>query len=82
MSFVLLTNIVIGMLPNAVSAQRDNGAIDNYEEENLNVFSRKVLKMIASNEAGWQKMLPEGVSKLIMEKSLFGWEVEEVQSKN
>ncbi len=56
--------------------------IDNYEEENLNVFSRKVLKMIASNDKGWQKMLPEGVSKLIMEKSLFGYETEEVQSKS
>jgi len=55
--------------------------ITNYEEENLNVFSRKVLKMIASNEKGWQKMLPEGVSKLIAEKSLFGCETEEVQSK-
>ncbi len=56
--------------------------IDNYEEENLNVFSRKVLKMIADNKKGWQKMLPEGVSKLIMQKSLFGCETEEVQSKN
>lgn len=44
----------------------------------LNVFSRTVLKMIANNEDGWQKMLPEGVANLIVEKSLFGCEAEEV----
>jgi hypothetical protein len=33
--------------------------------------------MISKGEDGWQEMLPEGVSKLIMEKSLFGCETEE-----
>jgi len=51
--------------------------IEDYDEDNLVVFSRKVLKMISSGENGWQEMLPEGVSKLIMEKSLFGCETEE-----
>ncbi len=48
--------------------------IEDYDEKNLVVFSRKVLKMISAGENGWQEMLPEGVSKLIMEKSLFGCE--------
>jgi len=51
--------------------------IEDIDEENLEVFSRKVLKMISCNQDGWQEMLPEGVSKLIKEKSLFGCETEE-----
>ena len=38
--------------------------------------------MIVDNEDGWERMLPEGVSKLIKEKSLFGCETEEVIHKN
>lgn len=52
--------------------------ITDYNANTLNIFSRKVLKMIATGEEGWQKMLPEGVSKLITEKSLFGCETEEI----
>lgn len=51
--------------------------ITEYDPEILSVFSRKVLSMIANNEEGWQKMLPQGVSSLIMEKSLFGCETEQ-----
>ncbi|WP_092467389.1 nicotinate-nucleotide adenylyltransferase [Winogradskyella thalassocola] len=56
--------------------------ITDYNASNLTVFSRTVLKMIAANEEGWEKMLPEGVSKLIKEKSLFGCESEEIMHKN
>ena len=56
--------------------------IEAIDKDNLEVFSRKVLKMIACNEDGWQEMLPEGVSKLIREKSLFGCETEEVINNN
>ena len=55
--------------------------ITDYDPATLNVFSRKVLSMIAKGEDGWQSMLPEGVSKLIMEKSLFGCETEEVHNR-
>jgi hypothetical protein len=55
--------------------------ITDYDPETLSVFSRKVLKMIASGEEGWQDMLPGDVSKLIIEKSLFGCETEEIQIK-
>ncbi len=55
--------------------------IADYDPSTLNVFSRKVLKMIAQGEDGWQPMLPEGVSKLIAEQSLFGCETEEIQNK-
>ncbi len=55
--------------------------ITDYDPSTLSVFSRKVLKMIAQGEDGWQPMLPEGVSKLIAEQSLFGCETEEIQNK-
>jgi hypothetical protein len=52
--------------------------ITDYDSTILRIFSREVLKMIADGTEGWEKMLPEGVSKLIKEKSLFGYEAEEV----
>ena len=52
--------------------------ITDFDTENLNVFSRKVLKMISKGEEGWETMLPEGVSKIIKEKSLFGCETEQL----
>ena len=52
--------------------------ITDYDSSILNVFSRTVLKMIAEGEDGWEEMLPEGVAKIIKEKSLFGFEAEEV----
>ena len=51
--------------------------ITDYDPSILSVFSRTVLKMIAQGEDGWETMLPEGVSRLIKEKSLFGCESEE-----
>jgi len=56
--------------------------ITDFDNSNLSVFSRTVLKMIAKGENGWERMLPEGVAKLIKEKSLFGCESEEVMHKN
>lgn len=52
--------------------------ITDYDASNLTVFSRKVLKMISDGKDGWEAMLPEGVANLIKEKSLFGYETEEV----
>ncbi len=52
--------------------------ITEYDEKNLKVFSREVLRMISAGETGWEAMMPEGVANLIKEKSLFGYEAEEV----
>ncbi|WP_412985250.1 TonB-dependent receptor [Pontimicrobium sp. IMCC45349] len=52
--------------------------IKNYDTDILNIFSRRVLKMISSGEEGWEEMLPEGVANLIKEKNLFGCITEEV----
>ena len=37
--------------------------------------------MIVDGEEGWEAMLPEGVSELIKEKSLFGCETEEAMHR-
>lgn len=52
--------------------------ITEHDPSTLTIFSRTVLKMINEGEDGWENMLPEGVAKLIKEKSLFGYEAEEV----
>jgi hypothetical protein len=48
--------------------------IKDYDPEILNIFSRKVLKMISNAEPGWEEMLPEGVSDIIKAQNLFGYE--------
>ena len=55
--------------------------ITDFDASNLSVFSRKVLKKIANGDNDWEEMLPEGVAKLIKEKSLFGCESEEIIHK-
>ena len=52
--------------------------ITDYNTNVLSIFSRTVLKMISDGEDGWEAMLPEGVARIIKEKSLFGFETEEV----
>jgi len=47
--------------------------ITNFDPENLEVFSREVLKMIGENKPGWENMLPSGVAEIIKKKSLFGY---------
>ena len=47
--------------------------ITNYNPENLQVFSREVLKMINQNKLGWESMLPQGVAEIIKKHSLFGY---------
>jgi hypothetical protein len=55
--------------------------IQNYNPEILNIFSRKVLKMINSNAEGWEPLLPSVVSNMIKEQQLFGYSKKEVEIK-
>ena len=53
-----------------------NGRINDLEDFNpdiLEIFSRKVFKMISNGETGWEEMLPEGVPEIIKNKRLFGY---------
>jgi hypothetical protein len=56
--------------------------ITDYDDTILTIFSRTVLKMIADGNDDWESMLPEGVAKLIKEKSLFGCETEQVHLRD
>ncbi len=47
--------------------------IENYDDSILDIFSRKVLAMIANEEDGWEEMLPNGIAELIKEHRLFGY---------
>jgi len=46
--------------------------LDNYNPEYLKIFSRDVLKKIATGDEAWQEMVPEGVSELIRKRRFFG----------
>lgn len=48
--------------------------VTDYDEKNLEIFSREVLKMINKGIPGWEKMLPEGIAELIKEHQLFGFD--------
>ncbi len=39
----------------------------------MDILSREVLKMIMEDQEGWEEMLPDGVSEIIKEHSLFGY---------
>lgn len=45
--------------------------IADYEEKNLDIFSRKVLQDIVDDRKGWEEMLPEGIADIIKQKNLF-----------
>jgi hypothetical protein len=45
-----------------------------YDDKILEIFSRKVLKMISKGESGWEEMLPEGIAEIIKKDKLFGYE--------
>ena len=47
--------------------------IDDFNKDILDIFSRKVLKMIKEGQEGWEEMLPEGVSEMIKTNRLFGY---------
>jgi hypothetical protein len=55
--------------------------IIDYNPDILNIFSKKVLKMINDGEEGWETMLPDGIAEIIRKQSLFGCETEEVLNK-
>lgn len=46
--------------------------IKDFNDENLHIYSRKVLNMIINDEPGWEKLVPESVAKTINDKCLFG----------
>ena len=55
---------------------KDNNKIKDivdYDKKLLNIFSQQVLLEIQNKKSGWQNKLPKTISKLIIEKKLFGY---------
>ncbi len=47
--------------------------IEDYNEEYLNTYSRKILEKIANGETDWESECPETVVKMIKDRSMFGY---------
>ena len=45
--------------------------LDVVERERTSVFPKDVFAMIQSNEAGWERLVPDKVAALIKERNLF-----------
>jgi hypothetical protein len=55
--------------------------IETYDAKTLDIFSRKILKMIAKGESGWEDMLPDGTAEIIKKDHLFGYQKEKELAK-
>ena len=47
--------------------------LDNYNPEYLSIFSRDVLKRIASGDESWDEMVPPQVAEIIRHRGFFGY---------
>ncbi len=47
--------------------------IQGFNEDKLHIFSKDVLRLLRSDEPGWDKMVPPKVANLIKEKCLFNF---------
>jgi len=52
--------------------------INNFQPENLHIYSRNVLSMIKAGEDGWEKLVPDKVAKLIKAENLFEYPSEKL----
>lgn len=55
--------------------------ITTFDPDILEIFSRKVFKMIAQGQSGWEEMLPDGVAQIIKDKRLFGYSARKHQNR-
>ena len=53
--------------------------IEHFNPDILHIFSKTVLQMLQSDEAGWEDMVPVKVARLIKEKFLFGFPCEQME---
>ena len=47
--------------------------LDNYNPEYLSIFSRDILKRIASGDESWDTTVPPQVAELIRQRGFFGY---------
>ena len=53
----------------------------NFDKDHLKIFSREVLKMISNGTPGWENLLPKGISDIIKQHQLFGYDPNKVLEK-
>ena len=53
--------------------------VQNFNKDNLHIYSKTVLEMLQQDEEGWEKMVPKKVASLIREKCLFGFPCEKME---
>jgi nicotinic acid mononucleotide adenylyltransferase len=46
--------------------------IFDFDEEYLNIFSRKILEQIRNGKSNWEDSLPEGIAEMIKQNKMFG----------
>jgi hypothetical protein len=51
--------------------------LDNFNPKYLPIFSRDVLKRIASGDESWDEMVPSQVSEIIRQRGFFGYQKQE-----
>jgi len=47
--------------------------LDNYNPKYLSIFSRDVLKRIATGDESWDEMVPPQVAEIIRHRGFFGY---------
>jgi hypothetical protein len=53
--------------------------IEGFNADILHIFSKEVLRQIRAGRAGWENMVPPKVARIIKEKFLFGYPVEQME---
>lgn len=56
--------------------------ITDFDENDLDIFSREVLKMISKGKPGWEEMLPKGIAELIKRDNLFGYDPKKLMEES
>jgi len=51
--------------------------IENFNPEILHIFSKEVYRMLKTDEAGWDEMVPAKVADMVRKKCLFGFPYEQ-----
>jgi len=53
--------------------------VTGFDRDILHIFSKEVLRQIRRGGAGWENMVPPKVARIIKEKHLFGYPVEQME---
>ncbi|MBU7569548.1 MAG: TonB-dependent receptor [Flavobacterium sp.] len=56
--------------------------ITDFDEHDLEIFSREVLKMISKGKPGWESMLPKGIAEMIKRDNLFGYDPKKLMEES